>query len=107
MKRAGYVFKTLEKYRKKKAQRHRPEDITGLGKRILKYLVGGGMVIWFDVTSIRIGGGCKRGWVHRSNLAKTGADMRQDLPEYDLMCSYALGAGILSMTISENCDWSV
>lgn len=65
------------------------------------------MVIWFDVTSVRVGGGCKRAWIHKSNKDKTGADMRQDLPEYDLMCSYALGAGIISMTISQNCDWSV
>lgn len=69
MRKSGYVFKTIEKYRKIVPKKHRPEDIAGLGKRILKYLTGGGMVVWFDVTSVRIGGGCKRAWIHKSNLA--------------------------------------
>lgn len=102
-----FTFKTFEKFRQKKFDRHSQDSISKSGRMILSYLSGPGCVIWFDVTKFKIGGGAKKSWIRREDLKKPEAEFKDhDGEEYEFMVSYLLGGGAISVTIAKNFDWS-
>lgn len=107
LKKHNYRFQTVRMFRKPKEKRD-PEEIHFHGKRMVEYLCGGGLPIFFDVVKFQIGDTCRRMWIHADDEHKTMADRdNRTGMKFDFMVSSIFGAGAISATICVNCDSSV